>query len=197
MKHKILKLLLSVTLAGALAFSSVGSGWTGMETVEAAKIVSLGTLGPVTGIQYNAKTGRITWNKVSRATYYYVKLTDSQGYSFTDYAYGTYDSKSWFENKEWKNQAGKVKQVKTLNGAYTVNITAQDRTCYYPVESGGDTKVYDTVKGKYVSYKYPAGTGSAVIRIEKEADVQKVTNAISVLPGIALRKCVKILLFSG
>lgn len=188
MKHKILKLLLSVTLAGALAFSGVGSGWTGMETVEAAKIVAPNTLGPVTGIQYDAKTERISWNKVARATYYYVKMTDSQGYSYTQYSYGLYIKKWWFENEEWKNQAGQVKQVKTLNGAYTINIIAQDRTSYYPVESGGDTRIYDTVNMKYVSYKYPAGTGSAVIRIEGTAAVQKVTDAISALPGIAFKE---------
>lgn len=189
MKHKFLKTFFTLVLAGTLAVSGVCSNWTGMENVEAAKIVAPTTLGQVTGIRYDVKTEKITWNKVVGATEYVITLKDSEGYSYS-YDWGTsnlYISKGTFEGENWINEAGKKKYVSSLNGAYSVSIVARDRESYYVVQSKGDTSYYDSVNKKYIYLKYPAGpAGTAVIQVEAER--KKVTNSITALPGIVLKE---------
>lgn len=180
LKH-VLKAVFAIAFAGTIALSGVGGKWTGMETVEAAKLLPQAkTLGKVTGIAYDAVDKRITWNKVAGATSYYVEVKDAQGNS---YGYG-YPDRTYYN-------------VDYPDGKYTVTVTAKDNESYYVVASNltnseafSGKYTYDTydsakdAKGviKYTLYRSLSGTpGTGVIQI-KTPQISKDT--ITKLPYI-------------
>lgn len=185
MKKRIVKTVLSLVLAGTLAFGSAGASWTGMETVEAAKVVQQTALGQVTGIKFDAKKQEITWNKVSHATEYKVTVTSAAGAVATD-TVGS-PSISWWQIDSGYDDNGNYYDFG--EGTYTVSIIAKDTTCYYEVGEGVeyDAWDWDNVAKKDRYYKHPVGpAGTAVIQVS--ADKKAVTNAITALPGVVKKE---------
>lgn len=175
MKQKVLRAFLAFALAGSIAFSGLGSSWTGMETVEAAKIVQSTTLGQVTGLAYNAEKKQLTWNKVAGATKYNVVITRPDGTKYHDTAYGkkyTFDSyyQSW------------------TDGTYTVTVQAVDGSSYYETtkDDDYDWSRYDRDTDTQIYYKNPVGpVASITLQLTNE---KAVTNSITKLPGIACKE---------
>lgn len=171
MKKKILKTFFTLTLVGSLAFSGIGSGWNGMETVQAAKVVAPTTLAQVTGVAYDANTKKVTWNKVTGATDY--KIT-------VKYANGEYDG--------WSTEMKYFSMDDYSEGSYTVTITPRDIDSYYVVAEGSDYDYseYDQANNKMIYYKYVTGAATTItIQI---SDEKVVTNAITKLPGITKKE---------
>lgn len=169
MKKKIVKTVLCLALAGTLAFSGAGTAWTGLNTVEAAKVVSPTTLGQVTGIKYDVNKQKLSWNKVSNATQYQISIKDSEGSTSKYTTLYTY------------------KNLELAEGTYTVSIVARDTDNFYVVPQGSeyDTGDYDKVTKKTTYYKYPAGpAGTATIQVSNQA----VTDRISSIPGVEIQE---------
>lgn len=134
MKKKIVKTALCLALAGTLAFSSVGASFTGMETVEAAKVVQQTTLGQVTGIKFDAEKQEITWNKVSHATKYEVTVKNAAGKAVTRTAYRPSIDWSEFTGGYWDEDDNYYSFGE--DGTYTVSIVAIDTSGYYVAAQG-------------------------------------------------------------
>lgn len=171
MKKKILKTVLTFALAGAIAFSSVGSGFSGMETVQAAKVVSPTTLGQVTGLAYDAEDQEVTWNKVAGATSYIIDVKYPDGTTERNWEYDKDYYMGWLSD-----------------GTYAVTVTPRDTSSYYVVAEGAeyDWSDYDSVSQKGTYYKYVTGT-PATINVTV-SNKKAVTTAITKLPGIAKKE---------
>lgn len=185
MKKKMVKGLLTLSLVGALALSGVPSAGTGLNAVEAAKIVAKTDLSAVTGIGYNAKDKQIYWNKVPNATKYYISVTDMRGNEVHwDYEYIPRDDVSL--------SAGtynvSIKAVDT-SGAY---VAAADVKGYNPPEGWSwDTGFSESkeIDGRsyYTFYQYPSSTGTGQIVVE-DTSRKVVRNAVTAMPAIQVKE---------
>ena len=182
MKKKLLKGVLVLSLAGALAFSGVGVGTGGTLDAYAAKIVAKADLSPVTGIAYNATTGRVSWNKVSGATRYDVEIKNAAG------------TKVW--STTWNYNLYVTPSLSS--GSYTVTVKAINRNEAYVVASnltstagytyGTDYNYseWDSDGTKVTLYKYPSSTGTAAITVTDTKSSS--TTTITALPCIKLKE---------
>lgn len=183
MKNRLFKTILSIALAGVLAFSGIGSGWTGLHTVEAAKLVQPTTLAQVTGIQYDEEKSSITWNQVSGANSYNITLINSEGYYYKTSSSYPYARLSSFTGS-WYHANKESKKYSNIKGIFTVRIVAIDSSRYYEVQKG---EVYNYMKYDYSIqknryYKYLEGpAGNATINTEPAAIVK---DSITSLPSI-------------
>ena len=200
MKKKLVKGVLMLSLAGTLALSGVAIPNTSLSTVidaQAAKIVPKTTLAPAAGIAYDAKTKKISWNKVPGATRYKVELKDTAG-NLVDYGY-VYDALSipfsYFYGA-------------TYGATYVVTVTAQNENEAYVVADKVSTGPWDTTLERYKDYdfyekntstslttpitysyyKYPSSE-SAPVTITIPADAtQPSTTTITAISGIKVKE---------
>lgn len=152
MKKKILKTVLTFALAGALAFSSVGSGFSGMETVQAAKVVSPTTLSQVTGLAYDAEDREVTWNKVAGATSYIIDLKYPDGTTERDWEYDKNYYMGWLSDGTY-SMVGT-----TTKTSFTDSSAESGKTYYY--------KVASYVKGEAKANIYSAKTSAKKVKVK-------------------------------
>lgn len=182
MKKKLVKGLLTLSLAGALALSGVTTSGTGLNAVEAAKVVAKTELSAVTGIGYDSEDEKIYWNSVKNATRYYITVTDSNGYEVcSSYSTALND------------------YVYLSSGTYNVTIKAVDKNNYYVVAddatwssrpTGYSYEDWDYEykgDGKYTFYKHPSSVGTGQIVVQNNA-ATTVKNSITQIPSIQLKE---------
>lgn len=214
MKHNIFRNIIrtvgTIAFAGVLAFGSVGTGWTGMGTVEAAKLYTKPTtLAKVTGIKYDAAQERIIWNKVTNASEYNVRITDANGWYKEMYSldcYRTIDKLlgTWYRDTANNRQENEYRS-EVADGKYTVTVSAKDTKGYYVLakdmmwdwsnvsfrelmDKADTTESHEGTDGKwyYTFYKNPEGPeASAVITYIGK---KPVTNAVTALPKVAKKE---------
>lgn len=215
MKRKLVKGVLMLSLAGTLAFSTTALPGTGPAVVQAAKVIGVKTnLGQVSGIAYDSKTKRISWNKVPGATSYHLEIKNAAGTWSTT---STVSSLSYsFDPDDYSYYNSTTESWETLtNGTYGVTITAKNDDEMYLVKSGvtrawdsttyeysyggfkqgvdfdyreTEPKASDSAPTTYSLYKYPEGqpvTASLAVAIP---DTSSSSTTITALPGIKIKE---------
>lgn len=154
-----------------------------------AKIVAAYTLGDVTGLAYDARTGILSWNKVAKATYYRVQKLDAAGEVIssegTSGVYMNLKDEFYYENDV--TYTFKVTAY-NYNEAYVVaeNLTWEAmKQQDYDFTSYTEIATADGTETVYTLYKYPASVNGAVISTVVGTSAK---NSVSALSGIVVKE---------
>lgn len=183
MKNKLVKGLVTLSLAAVLALSGVTTMGTGLNEVEAAKIVANKTLSAVTGIGYNAEDEKIYWNKVPGATEYTVKITYPDGYTYTRETSNLYVY-SYLSAGTYKVEIEAVDYD-------SIYVVAKDVQGYNPPANwtGGTTQCVEKNGVYYYTfYSYPTSKGAGQIVVPNKTEKKVVPNAITAIPGLVVKE---------